>query len=145
MPVTCEPTASVTTGSRASDESSVDLGQTTCGAASSVIRQKVESCEEQKALEPDEVLTPQQAATQEPALPAAHSMLRNAVRWQLASRAVGGPAGNVTPLLGLGGMAVVGAMGECHPTYAALFSSVPCCPFLGSVHFVGPACLLREG
>ena len=78
-------------------------------------------------------------------LPAAHSMLRNAVRWQLASRAVGGPAGNVTPLLGLGGMAVVGAMGECHPTYAALFSSVPCCPFLGSVHFVGPACLLREG
>eukprot|EP00891_Asterochloris_glomerata_P009814 jgi/Astpho2/9814/Aster-03783 len=39
-------------------------------------------------------------------------MLRNAVRWQLASRAVGGPAGNVTPLLGLGGMAVVGAMGS---------------------------------
>ncbi len=101
------------------------------------------SCEERQALEPDEVLTPQQAATQEPALPAAQSMPRNAVRWQLASRAVGGPAGNVTPLLGLGGMAVVGAMGECHPTYAALFSSVPCCPFLGSVH-CGPS-LSAEG
>ena len=81
--------------------------------------ESMRSCEEAQALEPDEVLTPQQADTQGPALPAAQSMPGDAVRWQLASRAVGGPASNLTPLLGLGGMAVVGAMGECYSTYAS--------------------------
>ena len=85
----------------------------------------LQSCKEQQALEPDEVLTPQQADTQEPALPAAQSMPGDAVRWQLASRAVGGPAGHVTPLLGLGGIAVLGAMGESHPPFAALSSPTP--------------------
>ena len=95
--------------------------------------ESLRSCEEGQALEPDEVLTPQQADTQEPTLPAAQSMPGDAVRWQLASRAVGGPASNLTPLLGLGGMAVVGAMGECCSTCAALPFSIPCCLPVGSV------------
>ena len=95
--------------------------------------ESLRSCEEEQALEPDEVLTPQQADTQEPALPAAQSMPGDAVRWQLASRAVGGPAGRLTPLLGLGGMAVVGAVGECNSRHAALSFSSPCCLHLGSV------------
>ena len=104
------------------------------------------SCEEEQVLEPDEVLTPQQADTQELALPAAQSMPGDAVRWQLASRAVGGPAGNVTPLLGLGGIAVLGAMGECYPTYAAQSSlTFSLSLSLWSVPWWPQACPLREG